>query len=560
MLRPSSSSPPALRASLARSSRATVGLALALALSGTLAACQGCRAPDPRPVEAAQVERPTVRIVALSSVAGALEPCGCSKDQLGGADHLAAWLAKEPVPPEARLVVGAGPLFFLTPQLEADKRAQDEWKAEALAGFAKRVGLAAWAPGANDWAAGSEALARYRQASGAALLAGNVSGIEGAVATLVREVGGVKVGLVGVAEPRDRLGKLPEGASVRAAKEAVTAGIDTVKKEGASVVVVLASIQRGEAMRVLDEVQGVHVMVVGKPLEVGEQNDSPKAPTLVGKTVVVETSNHLQTAAVVDLYLQGAPGASLELADAGGVSKAEEVLSLGARIRELEARINGWERGSKGVSARDIEARRQDLEKLREQRATLERADAAPVTGSYFRYQLVEVRDKLGSDDDTMAAMRAFYKRVNDHNRTAFQDRKPPPVPEGQAGYVGVAKCSECHAEERKVWDATPHSKAYVTLSKDFKEFNLECVSCHVTGYGKAGGSTVAHNEPLRGVQCEECHGPGSLHAADPSKKGSIVVRPEPNSCVTACHHPPHVEGFEPATKMELVLGPGHGR
>jgi hypothetical protein len=347
---------------------------------------------------------------------------------------------------------------------------------------------------------------------------------------------------------------------VRAAKEAVVAGIDTVKKEGASVVVVLASIQRGEAMRVLDEVQGVHVMVVGKPLEVGEQNDSPKAPTLVGKTVVVETSNHLQTAAVVDLYVKGTPGASLEFADAGGVSKAEEVLSLGARIRELEARINGWERGSKGVSARDIEARRQDLEKLRDQRAALERAEAPPVTGSYFRFQLVEVRDKLGSDDETMAAMRAFYKRVNDHNRTAFQDRKPPPVPEGQAGYVGVAKCSECHAEERKVWDATSHAKAYATLSKDFKEFNLECVSCHVTGYGKAGGSTVAHNEPLRGVQCEECHGPGSLHAADPSKKGAIVLRPEPNSCVTACHHPPHVEGFEPATKMELVLGPGHGR
>ena len=44
------------------------------------------------------------------------------------------------------------------------------------------------------------------------------------------------------------------------------------------------------------------------------------------------------------------------------------------------------------------------------------------------------------------------------------------------------------------------------TLTTQFKEFNLDCVGCHVTGYGRPGGSTVTHVEKLKDVQCEACH------------------------------------------------------
>jgi hypothetical protein len=88
------------------------------------------------------------------------------------------------------------------------------------------------------------------------------------------------------------------------------------------------------------------------------------------------------------------------------------------------------------------------------------------------------------------------------------------------------------------------------------KEYNLDCVSCHVTGYGRAGGSTVTHVDKLKDVQCEVCHGPGSLHAAAPT--AVRLSSPGADVC-TSCHHPPHVEGFDPLRKMPLVLGPGHG-
>src|SRR6185369_14514826 len=112
----------------------------------------------------------------------------------------------------------------------------------------------------------------------------------------------------------------------------------------------------------------LHVLVVGKPNEAGEGNDAPKPPVLAGGTLVVETANHLQTVSVIDLYVRASGDAPLAFADAGGVARSEELLSIASRIRDLEARINSWER-DKTVKAEDLAARKADLEKLRADKA-----------------------------------------------------------------------------------------------------------------------------------------------------------------------------------------------
>jgi len=543
-----------------RRALSTTALLLAIAAAAGVAACQGCQ-PTPAPpatADDAAASKPTLRLYVLSTVAGALEPCGCTKDQLGGVDHLAAYLESQEAEVPHRLVLGAGPMLFMDPKLKPDAKTQDGWKAEAIAQAAKEIGLAAWAPGANDWALGSEALAKYREQSGAALLASNLEGAPGVQGAVVREINGVKVGIVGVSDPKDRTGGYPEGVKARPAIEAMKAGVAEVKKQGAQVLVGLAALPRGEALRLADEIPELNVLVLGKPSEMGDGNDAPKPPVLLGSTLVVETANHVQSVSVVDLHVRDAGKGPVTFADAGGVAKAEELILLSGRIRELENRINSWER-DKTASEKDLADRKADLERLRAEKAKLEADAQQPVKGSFFRYSAVEVRERHGSEKTVADRMLAYYKQVNAHNKEAFKDRTPEPLASGQAGYIGMDACTDCHDEERKVWDKTAHAQAYETLEKDFKEFNLDCVSCHVTGYGKPGGSTVTHNEKLKDVQCEECHGPGSQHAKDPGKKGLIVLSPKPESCVSQCHHPPHVEGFDPVAKMKLVLGPGHG-
>lgn len=96
---------------------------------------------------------------------------------------------------------------------------------------------------------------------------------------------------------------------------------------------------------------------------------------------------------------------------------------------------------------------------------------------------------------------------------------------EGQAQYVGVAKCRPCHMPQYKSGQETRMAKAFELLKpgvgaeakraqnldpdKDYTH-DPKCVACHVTGFGQPGGFVSVEETPkLAGVQCEACHGPG---------------------------------------------------
>jgi hypothetical protein len=169
------------------------------------------------------------------------------------------------------------------------------------------------------------------------------------------------------------------------------------------------------------------------------------------------------------------------------------------------------------------------------------------------------VRETAGLDPKVASRMSEYYRRVNEHNREAFKDRKPEPALRGSAHYVGQASCIECHADADAFWQKTSHAKAYKTLSDEFKEFNLDCVGCHVTGYNRPGGSTVTHVEGLKNVQCEACHGPGSRHVESSGDTELITLNPAPDTCRT-CHHTPHVaDDWDAAHAWPQIIGPGHG-
>lgn len=60
----------------------------------------------------------------------------------------------------------------------------------------------------------------------------------------------------------------------------------------------------------------------------------------------------------------------------------------------------------------------------------------------------------------------------------------------------------------------------WVTYNSGVKELKYTCGNCHTTGYSPGGnqdgkpGLVGTWAEP--GIKCEECHGPGSLHASNP--------------------------------------------
>ncbi len=505
--------------------------------------------------EAATVppKTPTVRLYLVSSPAGALEPCGCVKDMLGGVDHLAAYVKSQADDAPNSALLAAGPVFFMNTVLTAERQTQDTWKADALARSLGAAGLRAWAPGHNDWAAGTATFASLASAAQATAVAANLQA-PGLAPVRVFDVGGNKVGVAGVSVPL-KDGKLPSGVSALDPLAELKKAKVALDAQGAKVRVLLTAMPRGDALRLIDQVPGFQLLVIGKPFDQGETNDPPTPPELIGTTLVVEAPNHLQALGVVDLYVRDD---KFEFADGSNTAAAAERESLAARIHDLESRLAAADAAGKGADP-DLAARKADLERMKAEQKK-QAAPTVPQQGSFFQYRLVEVRDALGNEQTVQSLIDGYYQRVNDHNHDVFKDKLPVPAAAGESHYVGVDVCSTCHKSEREFWNLTQHSAAYATLSSAHKEFNLDCVSCHVTGYDKPGGSTVVHVEKLSNVQCEVCHGPGSRHVETPLGE-KLISLPEQSLCAAQCHHPPHVKAdWSVTASWAKIIGPGHQR
>jgi hypothetical protein len=95
------------------------------------------------------------------------------------------------------------------------------------------------------------------------------------------------------------------------------------------------------------------------------------------------------------------------------------------------------------------------------------------------------------------------------------------------ADYVGSQDCKSCHAAAYAVWEKSGHAHAYQTLVEttrpSLRQYDAECVVCHVTGFRFKTGFTDEKNQAdfarLKDVGCETCHGPAGSHVANPDDK-----------------------------------------
>jgi len=155
----------------------------------------------------------------------------------------------------------------------------------------------------------------------------------------------------------------------------------------------------------------------------------------------------------------------------------------------------------------------------------------------------------------------AYFASSGDANAKAAAAAWVPRAAKGQASYVGMAACADCHQDAVDFWKTTVHAQAWKTLVDRGQQLDYSCIGCHVSGFDKPGGSNLGHNEPLRDVQCEVCHGPGSIHVAKggEEKPPAIKRAPAPDLCATQCHTKEHSDTFQYEAYLRDVTGKGHG-
>lgn len=542
----------------------------AIALSVVCAACMGSQGCGARPGSAGPVEapadapaaagagRPDLRLVAMTDLAGYLEPCGCQSRPLGGIDKAAAQLGALRADGIPTVFVAAGDLLFgdlPAGAASAEQAAvQETWKAETLVGIFEQLQLAAATPGPRDFGYGLEPIARLEGRGGCQLLPAKPR--SAAAPEDVRrgrvKAGAFDVGLVGVstfAMPGVEL----DAARERALMVRVQTEVEAAHADGAALVVALVSASQRFGRRLAGALRGTDLVIVG-----GNADGAEKPPVRVGDAYLLRARSQGHGLLVVDLFLpQSAPATAL--ADVSAWTRGLQRDALRARERGLATRIAAWERDP-GVDKADLAEQRAKLRALQEDLAS---AAASPKTQNAVRRfdaRFLELAPETVADAHTTAKIAAYDARVNEHNRTAFASLLPPTAAPDVATYVGADRCKACHAGAYRAWSGHAHARAYATLTAVNKQFNLSCVACHVTGYLRPGGSSVVHNEGLVNVGCESCHGPGSDHAAHPRDRParSITRDPAAEAC-TRCHTPEHSDRFDYTSYRAHVLSPGHG-
>lgn len=124
--------------------------------------------------------------------------------------------------------------------------------------------------------------------------------------------------------------------------------------------------------------------------------------------------------------------------------------------------------------------------------------------------------------------------------------------------YVGSERCADCHEDASDDCGKHSHSHAWKTLIESEKKEGWpvthypECVSCHVVGYGYKSGFISPKKTPnLLNVTCENCHGPGKLHAA--SDGAVAMAKVEVKTC-TDCHNFEHSPKFDYSKYWKMIM------
>ena len=253
----------------------------AAALMAAMVPVAECRAAG----AAAAAER-RLTIFYTGEIHGTLEPCGCTSDPLGDIARYAMLVREAAKNGGAVLVLDGGGLSF--PETSTKKsQLTDAMRARFLATELVKLGPFAAGLAETDVRGGAADVVPPR-------LAVNLPPSPALAPSLLKTVGGVRVGVFGVADPElgAKLGGKGEDPIAAGKKE-----VARLRQAGAELVVALAAIDKPAARRLARDA-GADLVVLGRQVGHGMARAEP-----VGRGFMVAAADEIQRVGRIDIVL-----------------------------------------------------------------------------------------------------------------------------------------------------------------------------------------------------------------------------------------------------------------
>ncbi|MBC8424176.1 hypothetical protein H8E07_08645 [bacterium] len=156
-----------------------------------------------------------------------------------------------------------------------------------------------------------------------------------------------------------------------------------------------------------------------------------------------------------------------------------------------------------------------------------------------FAIEVTELNESVADDPVMLERVEAFKVHLEEFriaSRGVYQQTQGSK----DEAFLTDRECRKCHQDITDGLRDSAHNDAFNTLARKGQTDAPECLVCHTTGYVYIGGyDEQPPANRLRSVQCEACHGYGTLHRRD--GKWAQEAR---NGCVE-CHDKENSPDFD---------------
>lgn len=536
---------------------------LAMAVIFSLAACKKKQVPSY--IEPFKNTSDGYALVFLSSMEGYVEPCGCTSSPLGGlARFTTVFLeVKQALNGSIQLMDTGNLLFDSIKRNDADK-CQDDERIKFLLTTLKDLGLKYTIHGPFDDARGSQFRDDVLKSYGISALK-SADNYQPKLSALdfIKINEKAHIGIIGISEPIVATDSMAKDARAKIKLLSESAR----KDKNLKALVAISQMPEALTKEVFTDLSEIDVVIQGRVTIM-----APKTPYKLGKgPIYVEGGRQGQNFTVlVWQNLANRNGQEIQIDNRS--------FEKNARLDLLNTRVLALKEQLKTASKERVSFLKSRLEILEKE---LQKPDEAlpPLKGPSMAFHAIPLTKKIVSEPIVKASLDLYEKNIPSLVKKCEENIECPKADPKEATYVGVETCKNCHQAAYDVWKKAVfenkalddsgkeitrivgHSKAWKTLKDINKDTDRACIGCHSIGFMQKGGYCKAYEVDFRvDVQCESCHGPGSLHAQTGDKK--FIKRQVLEETCRGCHHVPHIpsyESFNYEEKIMKILGPGHG-